>query len=306
MNTFWKNIALLYTSLLLTACVREDLPICTPQNYFYLKIINAAAPTNESISSAIEHVEVYLFDGERHFVRSFSLSKKEVQEGALIKVDDFSAEDSLFVSVWGNLSEKEIVSTLTLDSEIDRSVITLATNGDGYTSTPDNLFFGSEIIRPAEEEGQIEEIKVSQKNAYLHITVRGLNHVLSPNDYSIIIEEEYNGYTFSGKPTRERIQMKAKGVFTVKKEFVTPHAICIIHADNMYGEDDNKVTLRLVDANDKVIVETSKDVDGNYIIPQRNMMTNVLFDLTNKDGPAKVYVEVTPWNEYFQWETWQV
>lgn len=302
-NLKYRISVLLGISMILQSCVRDGVIPCEPEpTYIYqVKIVDTSAEGGMPTRGDVNKADLYVFNEEGYFLERIEVAAEDITNGRIIPLGHTSQDGPLFVSTWGNLFENEDVPALTSDSEMDHAAITLRTTAEGYAVSPDDLFFGMKEILPVEN-NRVQEIYLSRKNARMHITVRGLS---AKDDYFFLVEQNYNGYSFAGQPTQHPVLQKEDGEFALNGEFISHSSFNLIHAGK---EDmDGQVVVRLMKKQGTELISIDKDYKGNPIIPKAGETTNVLINLSQTiSDNLWVYVEVTPWNEIYQWSEWKL
>ncbi len=286
-------------------CIKEALDSCEQESLLYLKVFDSDTGEDITASGIVDIADLFVFDLDGCFQEHIKISSDSVRLGMPILIKS-RGTGGVLISAWGNFKGEQTVSEVTRGCIIDQLSVLAKTTIEGYASCPDNLFFGMKQINyePNRRVMYSGEIPVSQKNARMYITVRGLPAGTGDSDYYFTVCGVNQGYDFKGMPITDQLDVKQPGVFSAdNRDFVTPTTFNLIHAStakhcmtvNLYYTGSIK--------SESLIVSVTEDSKGNPIAPLAGQTTNVLIDLT-QGSMVTVTVEVTPWDEIFRWESW--
>lgn len=152
-----------------------------------------------------------------------------------------------------------------------------------------------------------EEVTVVRKNAQMHITVRGLDDGVSEERYYFTVQAPNDGYDFNGKPMAGTATVRRAGTFGPNGDFATVGTFNMIHTDTPDDAETGvgvslyeRMTVRSAD---RLVAAVTTDDDGMPISLPAGQTVNLLIDVGQEAG-ISVRMEITPWNEVYQWEIW--
>ncbi|MCC8089028.1 MAG: FimB/Mfa2 family fimbrial subunit [Rikenellaceae bacterium] len=295
------SLAVLFTMFPSQGCIKEDMTDCVTEEWLlYVKVVDIATGSDITASGEVDNIVINIFDSENWFVASYSMSALQIREREPVRIKN-SGKSRLIVSAWGALDDNVAVSETGEGSILRESTVTLLPNpvAEEYDRFPGDYFFGLKEIISGNELSRTEEIVITQKNAKLNVTVRGLDHS-TPEYYYFKISHNYSGYDFSGTPLVHSSYLKTQGEFNDSGEYITREPCILIHSDyDGLPSDENSAWVGLFDG-EREIAGTNKDSNGNYISLLSGLTTNVLLDL-DEDGRISVYIKITPWDEIYLW-----
>ncbi|MCC8018319.1 MAG: FimB/Mfa2 family fimbrial subunit [Rikenellaceae bacterium] len=288
----------------LGSCIKDDREDCYDPAEFLLYIKAVDTATGQDITSGGDagEVMVALFDSLGRFVASRVLAADEVTARRPWTITDFDMAGKQ-VSAWGALGEDVEQSP---PATVQGGFIRLPVDDEGWSAPPGDLFFGLDTIPSTAQERGRGEVVVTQKNAKLHVTVRGLRDS-DDERYYFVYETPDSGYDFSGRPEGGRCRIRQAGRFNGDRELVSAVPCLLIHStdpDNA-GPGEGAV-VRLMERapdGDLELAVAQRTETGGYIALYPGRTTNVLIDLSGS-ASATVRVEVTGWNETFLWSEW--
>lgn len=295
----WMAIVAVFFTVTGTGCLKDDLAGCPEDYELYVKVVDLVTGADLTTSGEVESVNLYIFGGDGCFTEQVTLSADDIRQRLPVIIKRSKAE-SLRIYAWGNLSGSEQVPDPVEGNLPESLQILLKTNDEGYAQCPGDLFFGEKTIAlDLQSRIQRAEIPVARKNAHLTITVRGLGAIANEADYYFIVDKAYNGYDLAGKPLRSSAVIRQEGrINQENNDFATPEAFSVIH----HAEGGEGIRISLCNSTTgETITTVSHTADGSLIAPLAGQTTNVFIDL---GGSTSVKIEITPWDEVFQWETW--
>lgn len=291
--------------LLLSGCVCEEKPHRLPEpetRYVVLKVLDTATGRDITENGEAGNAELFLFTPEGEYAGQVSVDENRITHHTPVALPGDRPGGSR-ICVWTNAESGQRLHVPTDGSRIEERAISLLTDSDGYHGTPDNLFFGQ--LRLAQTgDGSPEEIRIFRKNARLHITVRGMDDSRPETLYYLTIGTSEDGYDFEGNPMSGPVTVREEGRFDEHGDFVT-RTFGMLHSDpaatdavavNLYERTEAR-------ASDRLVVSVAETDDGHPISLPAGRTTNLLIDL-GKGTDASVRVEITPWDEIYQWEIW--
>ncbi|MCC8174039.1 MAG: FimB/Mfa2 family fimbrial subunit [Odoribacter sp.] len=207
-------ITLIYSLINIQSCsIKEDFSKCTNEEedfLLYIKVIDIVTGKDITESGEIENAYLYLFDYNQNFVKTYEISAEQIarREPLIFKHEEL---DRAMISAWGNLGEEITISNPQTGDLSKKAAVSLLQNPEEtkYDLSPNDFFFGVKTINDHSHTTHIEEVVITQKNAKLHITVRGLNDKNTDN-YHFHIAQKHNGYDFNGNPYEKNVQYKRK------------------------------------------------------------------------------------------------
>ncbi|MCD8044714.1 MAG: FimB/Mfa2 family fimbrial subunit [Tannerellaceae bacterium] len=298
-------VLILTTLTSIQSCIKEDFSDCIVNEDFmlYVKVTDILNGQDITESGVLENACLYIFDQNEYLLKIICLSASQIAGREPVVLNKNEAE-TIFISAWGNLSDNISINGTEESGRLQDFVLSLLPDKENlnYDSSPGDLFFGTKKIVLKGNSNHSDEIILTQKNAKLHITVRGLEN---PEDnYYFKIVNPHNGYNFAGFPTSKTSQLKDSGVFNSNSDYVSGQPHLLIHSvPGIPGDDDNiwVYIYREQAGQDIEIAYTNKDNSGNYIQLISGQTTNVLIELKT-NGLLNVFIKTTPWDKIYQWE----
>ncbi|MCC8034327.1 MAG: FimB/Mfa2 family fimbrial subunit [Rikenellaceae bacterium] len=288
------------------SCIRDDRDVCYDREeeelLLYVKIVDVETGRDITGSGGIEEVILALFDAGGRFITTYILDGAQISARRPIVFADFEVE-GVQVSAWGDIGG-DIVRNDPHGHELGHDFMTLAVDGDGYSGSPSDFFFGFRTLSTPTRAVGRDEVVLTQKNSKLHVTARGLEDY-NEEKYYFVIDSPANGYGFSGVPNGEPCRVRQTGKFE-SGQLVSPEPYLMIHSAGMQssGPDDGVVVnlFRTSGDGDVLLASASRDRDGNMIELHPGMTTNVLIELGG--GGIEMYIEITGWRQVYQWPLW--
>lgn len=301
---------LIISLLMQQSCIKDDLSHCLPTEVvLYIKVIDVVTGRDMTETGEVEQASLYLFDRNHVLLNRYYLSAEQIARREPLVLKEYDPE-RMFLSAWGNIGEQVKFTEVSKGGKAEELTLSLLADPyeSGYSLFPNDFFFGRKEWNGNYGKTSIEEVVLTQKNAKLYVTVRGLKDTHADHYYFQIVNK-YNGYNYQGIPTANLSYLKEKGVFNSHHEYVSPGPDLLIHsADQYHAVEDNSVWIYLYKNEEGIpeeLVKTNRDTTGNYITLISGKTTNVLIDLTNGNtGELTVQIQVTPWDEIYQWERW--
>lgn len=300
----WQILCLL--SFLLPGCIREDRSACLPEEkerLVVLKVVDAATGRDITESGEAGNAVLYLFSPEGVFTGQIPVDGEHIRNRWPIPLSCNGSGRS-YVCVWTNAGNGQHFHSPSDERWIGGRAVSLTRNSGEYHGTPDDLFFG--YMRLAAEGGVgPEEVTVMRKNARMHITVRGLDRTVSQERYYFTVRTPNDGYDFAGNPSEGRATVCLSGEFDTAGDFSTPDAFNLIHTDPVSAGEVSvclyeRVSVRTAD---RLVVSTIADDGGRPISLPAGQTVNLLIDIREGTG-VSIRMEITPWNEVYQWDVW--
>lgn len=283
------------------SCIREDLGECEEEISVVIKVVDAITGEDITASDTVNYAELYIFSKEGNYLQTVNATGEQIRQRFPVTIR-YKDVRGLWIATWGNLGEKQKVSELTAASSLDNATVSLVTGENGFTETPDDLFFGLQQVNANVSRTRTEEVVITRKVARMHITVRGLPLETPAEEYYFIVHMQNDGYDFRGIPTRKAIKIKETGGFRENHDLITPLNLNLVPVTN---EPDDRVVIGLLrevkDGDDILVASADTDVNGRPIAPAAGLTTNVLIELAST---IEVYVETTPWGQIYQWVEW--
>jgi len=247
---------------------------------------------------------LYLFSPEGYFVgRAFVTGEQIVYRApVLLPVE---ALDRCHVSTWTNAGAGQLFHSPAQGSGIEERAVSLIEGKDAFHGTPDDLFFGRARLGPTGEAAS-EEITLIRKNARIHITARGLDRNTPEDLYYFTVEIPDDGYDFAGNPISGTAHVRRTGTFRDNGDFSTDGTFNLVHTDESDSQAD-EVIVNLYErmsarSADRLLASVT-EVDGDRISLPAGRTLNLLIEL-NEGGGLSIRMEITPWNEIYQWDIW--
>ena len=296
-----------------TGCIKEDTDGCDTGYILRLKVVDAANGQDITATGEVASASLFLYDENRQFLRRIDMTGDEIRQRKGIDVE-LPRGSKAWISAWGNIHEDMLISGSTPGSMPDESVITIADPEQGYAPGSGNIFFGTKQIGAVTRRAATEEeIVITQKNARMHITVRGLTEESDHDLYYFRIVNNYDGYTLSGSPVHVPYAQVETGVYDRERGLLSGPFNLIHSEDDSQNQEQHPVTVYLYRKpsrssapdyrTDQLVASSSEDSGGNPIVLRRAMTTNVLIEI-RESGSLGIRIEVTPWNVIYQWERW--
>ena len=291
----------------LSGCIREDRGDCPPETedrFVVLKIIDETTGRDITETGEAGSAVLYLFYPEGYFVgRAFVTGEQIVRHApVLLPVE---ALDRCHVSAWTNAGAGQLFHSPVQGSGIEERAVSLIEGEDAFHGTPDDLFFGRARLGPTGEAAS-EEITLIRKNARIHITARGLDRNTPEDLYYFTVEIPDDGYDFAGNPISGTAHVHRTGTFRDNGDFSTDGTFNLVHTDEADSQAD-EVIVNLYErmsarSADRLLASVT-EVDGDRISLPAGRTLNLLIEL-NEGGGLSIRMEITPWNEIYQWDIW--
>lgn len=207
--------------------------------------------------------------------------------------------------VWANAGTGQRFHSPAAGSRIEDRAVSLIEEDDTFHHTPDDLFFGRARLGPTGEAAS-EEITLIRKNARIHITARGLDRNTPEDLYYFTVEIPDDGYDFAGNPISGTAHVHRTGTFRDNGDFSTDGTFNLVHTDEADSQAD-EVIVNLYErmsarSADRLLASVT-EVDGDRISLPAGRTLNLLIEL-NEGGGLSIRMEITPWNEIYQWDIW--
>ncbi len=303
-EVFTRTACFIAAAALISSCIKDDRDGCYDPGEFrlYVKAVDSASGQDITPGGEAGEVMVALYDSLGRFVASRVLPADDVSARRPWTITDFDMT-GIEVSAWGAVGQEvEPSPPVTAGSGFYR----LPVDGEGWSAPPGDFFFGLDTLRPPVPTRGSGEVVITQKNAKLYVTVRGLDY---PDDgrYYFVLETPRNGYDISGRPDGGSCRIRQAGRFNGDRELVSPAPCLLIHsADPANTGPGEGAVVRLFERapdGDRELAVADRADTGGYIALYPGRTTNVLIDLTGS-ASASVRVEVTGWQEIFLWSDW--
>lgn len=298
LKKLFKITTLLMAATFIQSCIADNVRDCEEKGYICLKV-TAQDGSDITATGVVESADLYIYDQDGHFLQTTHLIKEQIIQRERILIRNKNIK-GLQVVVWGNLYDNESISR-TEEDELETSSVILKTYDEECTLSPDDLFYGMKIIQVQSVDSS-DEIIIARKNARLNITVRGLPENENADDYYFIIDLNNNGYYFTGKPVRNKIEMKKRSGFNAMSDLISDQPFNIIHSFSTNRFPDDNITIYLYkNGVNTPIASIDKDINGKEISPAAGELTNILINLSS----LQTHIIVTPWDEIYQWVEWE-
>lgn len=263
---------------LLSGCIGEyETCLADESVLLYVKVIDSHG-NDITAEGRVAGADLFVFEQDGLFIHKISLTQEEIALRTPVK-----SRRGLAVVGWGNLDDRrEQVSEITTLSASSVSLRDPSVGGS-------DLFYGLKSMA-ARVTG--EEIVISPKMAQLSVTVRGVPSGTAEADYSLRVRLQNKGYTFGGEPIEEPFELVSRLQYS-GTHLVTPAILNVIHAR---PEATNGLVVDLF-FKDQRIARVDKDSTNRPILPKEGRVLNIDMHLSS----LTVRIEVTEWNELFQW-----
>lgn len=288
------------------SCIKDDRNGCTDidECRIFVRVVDTETGADITESGETEEVILALFDSVGRFIATRIFTGQEVKERRPWVISDLDL-DGVQVSAWGDLGGVEQAEPSMY--QVGSDFVRLPVDEEGLSGSPDDFYFGFRQIGEATRTVREEEVTITQKNARIHVTVRGLTE-LDAEKYYFVIEAPQNGYDFSGNPNSETGRVRCTGQFNDGGEFVSPLQFLMIHsADPENVGPGEGAVVRLYRTGDDgtgiQIAAADHTEQGLYIGLWSGKTTNVLMDISDETSLV-VRIEVTGWHEIYQWSQW--
>ena len=292
---------------LLFGCIREDRSDCFPvaeTRFVVLKIVDEATGQDITQTGEAGSAVLYLFSQGGRFVDRISGTRERIMKRAPIPLPDGTPGRCRAV-VWANAGTGQRFHSPAAGSRIEDRAVSLIEEDDTFHHTPDDLFFGRARLGPTGEAAS-EEITLIRKNARIHITARGLDRNTPEDLYYFTVEIPDDGYDFAGNPISGTAHVRRTGTFRDNGDFSTDGTFNLVHTDEADSQAD-EVIVNLYErmsarSADRLLASVT-EVDGDRISLPAGRTLNLLIEL-NEGGGLSIRMEITPWNEIYQWDIW--
>lgn len=293
--------------LLLTGCIRENRDNCPPETAVrsvVLKVMDTVTGRDITENGEAGGAELYLFAPTGEYAGHVSVTSDEIMHRIPVMLPERNLAGCR-ISAWTNVGAGQQFHIPDDGSRLENRAVSLFMEDDTYHGVPDNLFFGQLQLASAGT-GMPEEVTVVRKNARMHITVRGLDDGVPEERYYFTVQAPNDGYDFNGKPMAGTAVRRA-GTFGPNGDFATVGTFNMIHTDTPDDAETGvgvslyeRMTVRSAD---RLVAAVTTDDDGMPISLPAGQTVNLLIDVGQEAG-ISVRMEITPWNEVYQWEIW--
>lgn len=284
--TVWA-FCLTVLSLSLASCIKEDRSNCPYESLLYIVVDTEGWDAVDVVDGAT----LYLFDDDLTLLSSVYVSGEDIAAEVPIAVS-YRAGHLPYAVVWGNLGDRETVSTPAVGDRIDNLLVSMAHGTDNYELDSDKLFYGAKKLQGE----RTEYITITPKTGRIAITVEGLTPDDTPDAYYFTVEDPYGRYGFTGDPIRSAASLRLPGVFT-GSDLITPQPYHLFHFPDP-ASDTDLLTVNLYDnvstATPILLASVTHDDDGNPILIYRGRTTNVLITVDPR-GSISISVITTGW-----------
>ncbi len=303
-------------------CIREDRSGCPSdvEEFVHLRVIDIDSGVDITGMNRVDDVSLFVFDGERRLIERIDVAGGHIEDEIRIPLPGY-ADTEFYVSAWGNISDRIAVADAAPGDDAGLTAFTLLDAGGvgevggvgGLKRSTGEMFFGLQRIyinaQFSRTEERHEDIDITQINAGLSITVRGLSADTDPGAFYFRLRGQNSGYDFWGNPQEDDREIYEGGTFNADGEFVSAQPIYLIHSVDPDDIDaGNCMSLHLYkrgvapEEDEDLTGEIRKDREEQYIPLARGNTTHILIDLT--DAKVEVRVAVTGWDEIYQWSEW--
>lgn len=291
------SAGLLLGASLTTGCIKEGLPPCP------VKGVDLFVALGQQEGSApygpVDEATLYLFDRDGRYAAHVPVPQTAIGGAEPVHLDIDPAQVP-WVVVWGNVKDRETISALDGSTTLEKSLIGLRSDVQGYEMIPDDLFYG---IRRLSGETR-DEVMLAPKTGRMHITVKGLSSVEEP---WFTVESRFGGYFFTGRPQAKETLTRLPASYTESGDLATPGVCNMIHYPDAEDRTDafsSAVKLwKTTPAGDELLAAVDRDASGSPIRPAAGRTTNILIRFT-ENGRIDVQVVLTDWAELYQWDEW--
>lgn len=311
-------------------CIRDDRSGCEPpaagdiEEVLVVRAMDLVSGADITSSGAVTSASLFMFDGNQTFLARVDIPQEQLGREVEIPIPATtraSAGDTIYISAWGNIEDGVTVDEgICEDYNMDDTCIDLKhdDDNDGCMKCPGSIFFGLNSIVLGRSDTRtadnkiIHIVRISQKSARLHITVRGLPAEDSDDDYYFSLCRQNDGYTFGGVPVDDDARdITESGVFDDLHDFVSPQPYNLVPSIDPEGIGSHDcATIHLfrrgasrAEGDIDLSGAVSQDSDGNYIALRSGETTNVYIEFL-PGGGIEVKTAVTPWDKVYQWSIW--
>ncbi len=315
---------LLTLPLLAAGCVGEDVTDCPPpeqpsKKMVMLRVYDHATQEPITDLTRIKDATFFVFDQNKELLMEANVPGIWLNEPVPILPEDYTG-DRVYVSTWANIAVDGWIEPLdyNLGDSLGASFLTLPNlvRGDGYLNFPGEQFFGFQEIPlvdgpdgPPVQKDDIVYVDISQVNARLDITVRGLPQGASADDYYFELRNQNIGYNFNGDPVPDSAMIRESGIFNQAGELVSAEPYYLVHmTDPTKVDRDNVMWLHFFQKAPATRAEGDTDLtgaiyhdqSGNYLTLAQGMTSHVLIDF-QQNGKFTVQIVILPWDKIHYW-----
>jgi hypothetical protein len=280
-------------------CVKEDVEHC-----FVTRTVVVKAYDNDGAElgpTDVHEVTLYLFDGDGRFLETLP-----ARIGRPVEVK-IPAGCDIDMVAWGNLKSglQDVREDGLRKEDYSVNLMALSSNGSGHAS-PDDLYYGG-IVLTEEEYGapatRLEEEIIIPMHCVVGsvtITLRNLEELADHerDGLRVVVRETVSSIDFYGVASGGPAAYHPEGslvddgggmAFFVPLFNVIPGPGLVI---DIYGGDE-------------LLFSVNRDADGNPIVPEQGLSTNVLINNYGRQDAIwllEVSVVLTPWGMYQLWK----
>ncbi len=299
-------------ALIANGCIRDKLTDCPPTEIVYLRVIDINSGDDITDEGRVKEATLFVFDQNRKFIERIDINAGYLEDEIIIPLKGYTAGE-FYVSAWGNISAYIDNARIAPGEDYDDDFLKLFDAGKSMKQSPNEMFFGLKKIYIAEAatrttEIQREEVDITQINAGLSVTVRGLPDEAAAEDYYFRLLRQNIGYNFWGEPIEGNYEIREGGTFNSDGEFISRQPVFLIHSAEPEAIDESNCTIlhlyqkgatpeQDIDLTGAIL----QDREEQYIFLARGTTTHILIDLT---ADLRVQMAVTSWDEIYLWDEW--
>lgn len=272
-------------TVLLTACIKEDLSDCTVPYTFTVRAYDSSG--QQLSGSEVADVALYVFNGRRLFVRSI---EAQVGEAVTVEVPD---DDDIHIVGWGNLgggSENCVPPNPGDHMDVCRVNLIPQTRATAFALPPVDLFRGAITVSKAEQRGE-KILSLYREVGSMAVMVRNLAG--ADGDYRVVVHETPSSIDFYGRLSGDKVGYRPGGALSttggVRQYYVAPFNL-------LPREQGMRIE---VYRDERLLANVSDDSGGLPIVVQKDRLTNVLIELRES---VSVTVSITDWGEQQMWK----
>lgn len=326
--------------LALSSCLKEDYGECPPDvvdptqsvtEVLSLRVRDKTTGGDITRTGAVDDATLVFFNAAHEYLGSMQIPADSLANDIVLPQCLADYDGDVWVSAWGNLACGNVDYLQNLSADVcayTTPFVDMAMDPTYGTlhDCPGEVFFGTQQIKVGGLDSlqtrqtivRRQQIDITQKNARMNVTVRGLPDPQAAADYYLVASNLRDGYTFDGTavndPDEQRAQVsvrRQKGEFASNGDLVSTEPIMLIHQNDPDAVTD-ATTVRLnlfqsaasgdIDLGGEILT----DRFGEYIPLYSGQTTNVLITFpddacTCPDNDVRVQIEVTDWDEIHQW-----
>lgn len=299
-----KYLILLLILPFLSACIKSDPPNCVRFS-LNIKVLDINGDDITTLGDAGD-VQLYIFDENLNYLDKINVSSEDIINKKQLDFLYRNNSSILWVVAWGNLNGNQNIlpPIFSNSTQVNNALIQLKKGTNGHAINPDDLFAGTLQVCGQCNSNNI--ITIERKTALMNLTAVGIPNNPVVQDYYFVIKgAEQDAYNFLIDLTGSAITYKQSASYlSAKNTLKAAQSIITTNPFKVYPLSvGNRFVIEIYNGNNLIGV-ADKDDQGRDIVPVRGETVNILLNFSGAAAPLEVKIEVTNWNDLYQWVVW--